>query len=104
MPRQFKPIRFAFMMGAVAFLVCAITAFYTQRASHGRTPEERAAYVIGERAGRNAPLNGTLPTAAALNLMAQEYFAKQGSGDKSNWDLAFEKGFEEGFSKTHRAH
>ena len=102
MPKQFKPVRFFVMMGFVAFFVCGITAFYAQRAAHGRTPEERSAYAIGEKVGREAPTEAKLPTAAALNIMAQEYFEKQGAGDKSNWDLAFEKGYEEGFAKTHR--
>ena len=48
MARQFKPVRFFVMMGAAAFVVCAATAFYTHRATHGRTAPERAAYAIGE--------------------------------------------------------
>jgi flagellar biosynthesis/type III secretory pathway protein FliH len=102
MARQFKPVRFFVMMAAAAFVVCGVTAFYTHRAAHGRTPEERAAYVIGERAGGQAPHDAKLPTAAELNMIAQRYFEQQGSGNKQNWDLAFENGYEDGFKKTHR--
>jgi len=42
-----------------------------------------------------------LPTPAASNTMAQEYFEKQGSGNKQDWDLGFEHGYEDGFRKTH---
>jgi hypothetical protein len=52
--------------------------------------------------GEQAPQGATLPTAAELNMMAQNYFKQQGSGNKQNWDLAFENGYEEGFKKTHR--
>ena len=55
MARQFKPVRFFVMMSVAAFAVCGVTAFYTHRAAHGRTAEERAAYAIGERAGEQAP-------------------------------------------------
>ena len=30
-----------------------------------------------------------------------EAVEQQGSGNKQNWDLAFENGYEEGFKKTH---
>ncbi len=43
MAREFKPVRFFVMMAVAAFVVCGVTAFYTHRAAHGRTPEERAA-------------------------------------------------------------
>ena len=33
--------------------------------------------------------------------MAQKYFEQQGSGNKGNWDVAFDNGYEEGFKKTH---
>jgi len=95
--REFKPLRFFVMMAAAAFVVCGVTAFYTHRAAHGRTPEERAAYRIGEQAPRGAKL----PTPAELNMMAQKYFEQRGSGNKQNWDLAFENGYQEGFRKTH---
>ena len=49
MAREFKPVRFFVMMAVAAFIVCGITAFYTHRAEHGRTPEERQAYGIGEK-------------------------------------------------------
>jgi CheY-like chemotaxis protein len=38
MAREFKAVRFFVMMGAAAFVVCAVTMFYTQRATYGRTP------------------------------------------------------------------
>jgi hypothetical protein len=103
MARQFKPVRFFVMMAAVAFIVCGVTSFFTHRAEHGRTSEERSAYFIGEKAGEEAAPGGQLPTAAALNIMAQQSFEWQGSGEKENWDLAFEHGYEDGFKKTHSA-
>ena len=101
MAREFKPVRFFVMMGVAAFVVCGVTAFYTQRAAHGRTAEERAAYEMGEQAGEQTPRDATLPTAAELNMMAQKYFKQQGSGNQQNWDLAFENGYTDGFRRTH---
>ncbi len=89
------------MMAVAALMVCGMTAFYTHRAAHGRTAEERAVRWIGEKAGEQAPHDAKLPTPAELNMMAQKYFEQQGSGNKGNWDLAFENGYEEGFKKTH---
>lgn len=89
------------MMAVAAFVVCGVTAFYTHRTAHGRTPEERHAYAIGDRAGEQAPSDGKLPTAAELNMMAQKYFKQHGSGNQQDWDFAFENGYEAGFSKTH---
>ena len=103
MARQFKPVRFFVMMAVAAFIVCGVTAFYTHRAEHGRTSEERSAYAIGEKAGEEATPGGKLPSAAELNMMAQERFKSEGSGEKMAWDLAFERGYEEGFKKTHPA-
>jgi hypothetical protein len=54
MARQFQPVRFFVMMGVAAFLVCGVTAFYIHRAAHGRTSEERSAYVVRENAGGEA--------------------------------------------------
>jgi hypothetical protein len=34
-------------------------------------------------------------------MMAQKHFEQQGSGNEQDWDLAFEKGYEEGFTRTH---
>jgi hypothetical protein len=99
--REFKPVRFFLIMAIAAFIVCGITAFYTHRAEHGRTSEERQAYWIGEKAGEQAPRDAKLPTPAGLNMMAQKYFEQHGSGNKQNWDLAFEHGYEDGFKKTH---
>jgi len=101
MAREFKPVRFFVMMGVAAFVVCGVTAFYTQRAARGRTAEERAAYEIGEQAGEQTPRDATLPTAAELNMMAQKYFKQQGSGNQQNLDLAFENGYTDGFRRTH---
>jgi hypothetical protein len=111
MARQFKPLRFFVMMGTAAFIVCGVTAFYTHRAEHGRTAEERAAYAIGERTGEQAPRDAKLPTAAELNMMAQKYFMQHGTGNQLRnpsragelqvWDLAFENGYTDGFKKTH---
>lgn len=101
MARTFKPVRFFVMMGLAAFIACGVTAFYTQRAAHGRTAEERAAYEIGEKAGDQMPRDATLPTADELNMMAQKYFKQQGSGNQQNWNLAFENGYTDGFKKTH---
>ena len=91
------------MMAIAAFIVCGAVAFYTKRAEYGRTSEERSAYFIGEKAAEEAAPGGTLPTAAALNTMAQQHFKQQGSGDQEAWDLAFEHGYEDGFKKTHPA-
>lgn len=102
MARQFKPVRFFVMVGLAAFIVSGVTAFYTHRAAHGRTAEERVAYATGLKAGEEAPDRAKLPTAADLNMMAQNYFEQQGSGNKENWDLAFENGYLEGFKKPHR--
>ena len=103
MARQFKPVRFFVLMALLAFVVCGVTSFYTHRAAHGRTSEERAAYAIGEKAGEEAPMGATLPTAAELNMMAQQAFKRQGSGEQQSWDLAFENGYADGFKKTHPA-
>ena len=101
MAREFKPVRFFVMMAIAAFIVCGVTAFYTKRAEHGRTATERQGYWIGEKAGEQAPRDAKMPTPAELNMMAQKYFKQQGSGDQSDWNLAFEHGYEEGFNKTH---
>jgi hypothetical protein len=101
MAREFKPVRFFVMMALAAFVVCGVTAFYTHRAAHGRTAEERSAYAIGVKAGEEAPPQATLPTDAGLNMMAQKYFKQQGTGNQQNWDLAFENGYTDGFKKTH---
>jgi hypothetical protein len=104
MARQFKPVRFFVMMGVAAFVVCGVTAFYTHRAAHGRTDEERSAYVVGEKAGEEAAAaGGKLPTAAALNGIAQQYFKRQGSGEPMAWKLAFEHGYEDGLKKAQPA-
>jgi hypothetical protein len=103
MGREFKPMRFFVMMALAAFVVCGVTAFYTQRATHGRTAEERSAYAIGAKVGQSASANAMLPTNAELNMMAQKYFRQHGAGNQDNWDLAFENGYTDGFKKTHRS-
>lgn len=45
----------------------------------------------------------TLPTDSELNIMAQEAFKREGSGEKQSWDLAFENGYADGFKKTYPA-
>ena len=102
MATQFKPVRFFVMMAAAAFVVCGVTAFYTHRAAHGGTAEERSAFTIGEKAGEEAPAEAKLPTAADLNMMAQKYFEQQGSGEQQSWDLAFENGYADGFKRAHQ--
>ena len=84
MAREFKPVRFFVLMGLAAFVVCGVTAFYTQRAGHGRTSEERAAYAIGYKAGEDAPADATLASDAELNMMAQKYFKQQRSGEQQS--------------------
>ena len=101
MAREFKPVRFFMMMALAAFVVCGVTEFYTHRAAHGRTTDERTAYAIGLKAGEQARPGTTLPTDAELNMMARKYFKQQGSGNQQNWDLSFENGYTEGFNKTH---
>ena len=101
MARKFKPVRFFVMMAAAALIVCGVTAFYTHRAAHGRTAEERAAYVLGEKAGEDTPAAAKLPTDADLNMMAQKYFKQGGSCEQQSWNLAFENGYTDGFNKTH---
>jgi hypothetical protein len=111
MAREFKPVRFFVLMGLAAFVVCGVTAFYTHRAAHGRTAEERAAYEIGAKAGEQSPRDAKLPSAAELNMMAQKYLEHQGAGDELRnlspagglqaRKQAFEKGYTDGFRKTH---
>jgi hypothetical protein len=74
MAREFKPVRFFVMIGVAAFIVCGVTAFYTKRAEHGRTAEERQAYWIGEKAGEQAPVDAKLPTPAGLNIDGTKVF------------------------------
>jgi hypothetical protein len=101
MPREFKPVRFFVMMAVFFFFLCGITAFYTHRAVHGRSPEERAGYAVGEKVGANAGVGAKLPNPADLNMMAQEYFKREGTGNQQNWDLGFENGYEAGFKRAH---
>ena len=100
MSKQFKVGRFFVMMAILAFLVCGVTAFFTHRAEHGRTAEERSAYFSGEKAGEGAT-TPELPTAAALHTLAQERYSREGSGEPMAWAHAFTRGYEDGFK--HRA-
>jgi hypothetical protein len=111
MAREFKPVRSFVLMGVAALIACSVAVFYTHRAAHGRTAEERAAYDIGEKAGEQPPRDAKLPTDAELNMIAQKYFEQQGSGDELKNSSpagglqarkeAFEKGYTDGFKKTH---
>lgn len=95
-------MRFFVLMAVFAFVLCGVTAFYTKRAEHGRSNDERAGYWVGKKVGEESAPDAHLPNAAALNMMAQDYFKRQGSGgDQSDWDLGFEHGFEDGFNSTH---
>jgi len=112
MARGFKPVRFSVLIGLAAFVICGVAVFYTHRSAPARTVEERAAYEIGEKAGMEAPAGAKLPTDTELNMMAQKYFEHQGSGDELQnppppggleaRKQAFEKGYTDGFKKTHR--
>jgi hypothetical protein len=101
MASQFKPVCLFVLMGVAAFVVCGVTVFYTHRAAHGRTAEERAAYWMGEKTGEQVPRDAKLPSPAELNTMAQKCFEQQGSGNKRDCTLAFENGYTDGFNKTH---
>src|SRR5438874_13834423 len=111
MATGFKPVRFTVLIGLAGIVVCGVAVFYTHRAAHGRTAEERAAYEIGEKAAEQAPRDAKLPTDAELNMMAQKYFKQERSGEQLRspsregelqaWHQAFEKGYTEGFKKTH---
>jgi hypothetical protein len=90
-------------MALAAFIVCGAVAFFTERAAHGRTAAERAAYALGETAGETAPPNAKVPSPADLNMMAQARFKQDGTGEQESWDLAYENGYEAGFKKTHPA-
>ena len=101
MAREFKPVRFFVLMAVLAFIASTVTSFYTHRATHGRTVDERAGYASGVRAGEKAPPAAKLPSAAELNMMAQQSFKEQRSGNQQDWDFGFERGYEDGFKKTH---
>jgi hypothetical protein len=111
MARKLRPARFSVLIGLAALVVCGAAVFLTHRGSHGRTAEERSAYEIGEKAGEQAPRDAKLPTDDELNMMAQEYFQQQGSGDQLQnpppaggleaRKQAFEEGYTEGFKKVH---
>jgi hypothetical protein len=111
MTRKFKPVRLSALIGLVAIGICGLAVFCTHRGSHGRTAEERAAYEIGEKAGEQAPHDAKLPTDDELNTMAEKHFEKQAPGDQLQnppqpggleaQKQAFEKGYRDGFKKTH---
>ena len=87
------------MMALAAFVVCGVTAFHTHRA-HWYGLRRNGQPAIGLK-WKQAPAHAILPTDAELNMIAQKYFQEQGSGDRQNWDLAFENGYTNGFKKTH---
>ncbi len=98
----FKPVRFFVLMALLAFITCGAVAFFTQRAAHGHTPEERTAYRAGENAGSAAPVGEKLPYASDMNEMAQKAFQKEGGkAEPMAWKTAFEHGYEDGFKKSH---
>jgi hypothetical protein len=111
MARQFKPVRFFVMIGLAAFAVCGVAVFYTHRGAPGRTVEERAAYEIGEKAGMEAPARAKFPTDAELKMIAEKYFPQQAPGEELRSasqagglqarKQAFERGYTDGFKKTH---
>lgn len=96
-----RPVLFIFLVIILVTVTCGVVSFYTHRAAHGRTSEERAAYAIGEKAGEEAPPDAKMPYPAEVNMMAQRQFKLQGTGNQQDWDLAFENGYEAGFKKTH---
>src|SRR5262245_37420695 len=112
MSRRFKLMRFLLLMGVAAILLGGVAVFYSHRGAHGTTAEERAAYEIGEKAGKEAPPGAALPTEAELNMTAQKYFEQQGpaeqlqnpsrAADLQGFKQAFAKGYTVGFKKTHR--
>jgi len=91
MARQFKPVRFFVMMAVAAFVVCGVMAFYTHRAAHGRTAEERAAYAIGEKAGEQAPRDTKLPTARRIEHDGSEAFQAGGNRQPAGLGPRFRK-------------
>jgi hypothetical protein len=111
MATKFKPARLTVLIGIAALLVCSVAVFYTRHTAHGTTAEERAAYESGVKAGKEALPGARLPPAAELNIMAQEYFEQQGSGEQVQnpsraggleaCKRAFKKGYTAGFKKTH---
>jgi len=46
-----RQLRLLVLMGLAGIIVCGVAVFYTHRAAHGTTAEERAAYESGEKAG-----------------------------------------------------
>ena len=69
------------------------------------------AFDIGEKAGEQRPRDANLPADAELNMIALKYFEQQGSGAELQNSSpagglqarkeAFEKGYTDGFKKTH---
>jgi hypothetical protein len=111
MARILKPVRFSVLVGLAAVVLCGVAVFCTHQGTKGRTAEERAAYETGEKAGMEAPAGAKLPTDAELNMIAQKYFEYQAPGDQlqnppppgglEGRKDAFEKGYKDGFKKTH---
>ncbi|HEY7000803.1 MAG TPA: hypothetical protein VH330_03595 [Candidatus Udaeobacter sp.] len=111
MTRRFKLMRFLILMGVAAILICGVAVFYSHHGAHGTTAEERAAFEIGEKAGKEAPPGATLPPEAELNTTAQKYFEEQGpaeqlqnpsrEADLEAFKHVFVKGYTAGFKSTH---
>jgi len=100
--REFKPVRFFVMMALATFVVCGVTAFYTHRAAHGRTAEERSAYATGVESGRTSAAARNFADRCRVEYdRSKKISQQQGSGDRQRWDLAFESGYTDGFRKTH---
>jgi len=104
MSREFKPVRFFVLMALLAFLACGAVAFFTQRAAHGRTAEERGGYATGLLQGGAAAADAQLPRAWEMNEMAERVLKTEGKKNQPMvWKTAFEHGYEDGFRKTHPA-
>ena len=57
-------------------------------------------YWIRKKAREEAPGGAKLSALAEVNMIAENY-QRQESGNKQDWNLAFEHCYEEGFTKTH---
>ncbi len=98
----FKPLRFFVLMALLTFVGFGIVAFFTQRAAHGHSADERSAYSLGERAGGEAPATARLPYPSDMNGMAQKAYDELNlKAEPMAWKTAYGHGYEEGFKKTH---
>lgn len=98
----FTPVRFFVLVALLAFVVCGVVAFFTQRAAHEHTAAERSAYEAGEIAGSEAPTAAKMPYASDMNEMAQKAYNEKGiKAEPMTWKSAYNHGHEDGFKKTH---